>query len=167
MVVQSGGVRFERAVAVFDLCVEQAAKLFVVALLGTVTAGVVWRAFDYPLSWTDEASGYLMVWTACLGWMIASRRHAHIHIRFFQGLMPKPVRSLCLQVIALMVLLMGAVVAWKSIHLIVINADIEATSMPISASWLYVPLLPAGLVTALQAMADFIRCWNGETEAGQ
>jgi TRAP-type C4-dicarboxylate transport system permease small subunit len=34
------------------------------------------------------------------------------------------------------------------------NLDIEATSMPISASLLYVPLIPAGVVMMMQAVLD-------------
>jgi TRAP-type C4-dicarboxylate transport system permease small subunit len=155
----------ERAMAVLDSWIVGLAKLFVVALLATVLAGVFWRAFGYPLSWTDEASGYLMVWTACLGWMMATRRHAHIHIRFFQDHMPKSMREPCLLLIELMVFVFGSFVAAKSVHLIMVNSDIEATSMPISAAWLYVPLLPAGAVTAGQALVDFCRHWNGEAGA--
>jgi TRAP-type C4-dicarboxylate transport system permease small subunit len=155
----------QRAMTVFDCWVSHLAKLFVVALLLTVLAGVFWRGFNNPLSWTDEASGYLMVWTACLGWILATRRHAHIHIRFFQDHMPKSMRWPCLLIIELMVFVFGCFVAFKSVHLVLVNSDIEATSMPISAAWLYVPLLPAGVVTAAQALADFSRHWNGRTEA--
>ncbi len=155
----------QRAMAVFDLWVVNLAKLFVVALLATVLAGVFWRSFGHPLSWTDEASGYLMVWTACLGWIMATRRHAHIHIRFFQDHMPRSMREPCQLLIELMVIVFGCFVASKSVHLVMVNSDIEATSMPISAAWLYAPLLPAGLVTAGQALVDFGRRWNGERES--
>ena len=52
--------------------------------------------------------------------------------------------------------LLGAVIAWYSVHLVRTNADIEAMSLPVSAAWLYVPLLPAGIVTLLQALADLV-----------
>ena len=45
-----------------------------------------------PLIWTDEMSRFLMVWLAVVGWMLASRRRAHIRIRFFQDLLPTPRR---------------------------------------------------------------------------
>jgi TRAP-type C4-dicarboxylate transport system permease small subunit len=52
------------------------------------------------------------------------------------------------------VAVIGGVVAWKSIHLMQVNADIEAMSLPVSTAWMYAPLLPAGLLTLLQALAD-------------
>ena len=44
-----------------DRLLHGVAGALVVLLLATVTAGVVFRALNHPLSWTDEASGYLMV----------------------------------------------------------------------------------------------------------
>ena len=34
------------------------------------------------------------------------------------------------------------------------NLDVEATSVPLSMAWLYLPLLLGGLSTALQAIAE-------------
>ena len=60
--------------------------------------------------------------------------------------------------------LLGAVVAWFAVHLIRTNADIESLALPISAAWLYVPLLPAGVVTVLQALADLRRVLRGRSD---
>jgi len=137
-----------------DLLLQVAAAALVVVLLGTVTAGVVFRGINHPLSWTDEISGFLMVWLACLGWMIATRRGSHIRIRLLQDRLPNSVWRTSEVAIQLAVAVIGAVVAWKSIHLIQVNADIEAVSLPISTAWMYAPLLPAGLVTLAQALYD-------------
>ena len=144
-----------------DRLLKIAAGAIVVVLLGTVTAGIVSRAANHPLSWTDEASGFLMVWLACLGWMIATRQSAHIRIRVFQDLLPRMPWRTTEVAILLAVALLGAVVAWFSVHLIKTNADIESLALPISAAWLYVPLLPAGVLTLLQALADLRRVLQG------
>ena len=148
----------------FDRLLHVVAGSFVVVLLCVVTAGILFRAANHPLSWTDEAAGFLMVWLACLGWMIASRNHAHIRIRFFLDLLPAKPWRWTETVLQLGVAIMGAVVAWQSIHLIRVNSDIEATSMPISVALMYVPLLPAGLVTVGQALADmWVQIKGGKT----
>jgi TRAP-type C4-dicarboxylate transport system permease small subunit len=139
-----------------DRLLMAVAGLVVAVLLGTVTAGVVSRALNHPLSWTDEASGFLMVWLACLGWMLATRHGAHIRIRVFQDMLPRtPWRTTEVAILAAAALL-GAIVSWYSVHLIRTNADMEALSLPISAAWLFVPLLPAGVVTLTQALADLV-----------
>ena len=147
-----------------DRLLKGAAGAIVVVLLFTVTAGVVSRALNHPLAWTDEASGFLMVWLSCLGWMLATRQSAHIRIGVFQDLLPRKPWRAVEAAILLAVALLGAVVAWYSVHLIRTNADIESLALPISAAWLYVPLLPAGLVTMLQALADLRRVLQGRSD---
>jgi TRAP-type C4-dicarboxylate transport system permease small subunit len=139
-----------------DRLLMAVAGLVVVVLLGTVTAGIVSRALNHPLGWTDEASGFLMVWLACLGWMLATRHGAHIRIRVFQDMLPRTPWRAAEVVILAAAALLGAIVSWYSVHLIRTNADMEALSLPISAAWLFVPLLPAGVVTLAQALADLV-----------
>jgi TRAP-type C4-dicarboxylate transport system permease small subunit len=143
-----------RWVAALDLLLKLTAGALVVVLLGTVMAGVVSRALNHPLSWTDEASGFLMVWLACLGWMIATRRGSHIRIRLIQERLPPAAWrgfEVGSQIAAAVI---GGVVSWASIHLMRVNSDIEAVSLPVAVAWMYAPLLPAGLLTLVQALAD-------------
>lgn len=133
----------DRALAAFG-------ALLLLALLLTVLLGVVTRALDDPLSWTDEGARFLMVWLACTGWMIATRRHAHVRIRFFQTLLPDLAWDAEERVIQAALVVLGLVVAWFAIGLVRRNADLDATSLPVSMAWMYVPLIPAGMVMAAQ-----------------
>lgn len=146
-----------------DRLLQCAAGALVVSLLSTVTAGVVSRALNHPLSWTDEASGYLMVWLACLGWMIATRQQAHIRIRFLQDKLPDQPWRWTEAAIQIGLAVFGAVIAWYSIHLIRTNSDIEAMALPVSVAWMYVPLLPAGLMTLAQALVELLTQLRGVT----
>lgn len=141
----------------FDGALNALAMVLIAALLGVVTAGIVSRAANWPFAWTDEFSGYLMVWLACAGWMIATRKGVHIRISVLQDKLPPRAWRVTEIAIQLSVMFVGAVVAWHSIGLIRTNWDVEAISMPLAAAWLYVPLLPAGIVTVLQAIADLRR----------
>ena len=125
-----------------------------VVLLCTVTAGIVYRAINQPLGWTDEMCGFLMVWLACLGWMIATRHGVHIRIQLIQERLPPAAWRGFEASSQIAVAVIGGVVAWASIHLMQVNSDIEAMSLPVSVAWMYAPLLPAGLVTVAQAITD-------------
>lgn len=142
------------AIAWFDRCLQVFTGFLVLVLLSTVTAGIVFRAANEPLSWTDEMSGFLMVWLACLGWMIATRHGTHIRIRLLLDMLPASAWRATELLILAAVALIGAVVAWQSVHLMQVNHDIEAMSLPVSVAWLYAPLLPAGLTTLVQALSD-------------
>lgn len=145
-----------RLVAAFDLGVKILAGAVAVVLLGVVVAGVVARGLNRPLIFSDELSGVLMVWLACLGWIIATRSGAHIRIRLLLDKLPGAAWRPVEVTLQLGVALFGAVVAWRSLHLIETNWDIEAVTMPLSMGWMFVPLFPAGVVTCLQAIADML-----------
>jgi len=126
------------------------------ALLVCVMLGVITRAVGDPFIWTDEVSRFLMIWLACFGWMLASRRRAHIRIRFFQDLLARQPKRFSEIVIQCAVLILGALLFWYGIDLVVRNHDLEALTIPISMSWLYVPIVIAGLVTVAQAATEVI-----------
>jgi TRAP-type C4-dicarboxylate transport system permease small subunit len=140
----------------FDRTIETIACILLASLLLTVLLGVITRALDDPLIWTDEGARFLMVWLATFGWMIAGRRRAHVRIRFFQDLLPKPAWKVTETAIQMAMVVLGAVIAWYGINLIGRNIDLEATSLPISMAWLYVPMVPAGLVMAAQAASQAV-----------
>jgi TRAP-type C4-dicarboxylate transport system permease small subunit len=128
----------------------------IAALLVCVMLGVITRALRDPFIWTDEISRFLMVWLACFGWMLASRRRAHIRIRFFQYLLAKRAGRFSEILIQCAVLVLGALLFWYGIDLVMRNHDLEALTIPISMSWLYGPIVIAGLVTVVQAASEVI-----------
>lgn len=139
---------------VFDRLLEGLAALLIVALLVTVTLGIVTRALGEPLIWTDEVSRFLMLWVAVTGWMMASRRRAHIRIRFFHDMMPARGWRGAEAVMQLAMVLFGGLITWYSVHLVRSNYDLEATTVPLSMGLLYAPMVLAGLVTLLQGLAE-------------
>lgn len=145
---------WRHAVRIVDDAFELLAVILVVALLGSVTLGIITRAAGDPLIWTDELSRFLMVWLAMFGWIISSRRRGHVRIRFFQGLLPPPWWRIAELLIQAGMLVLGLIVGWFGVGLVFRNADLEAMSMPVSMAWMYAPLVPAGVVTALQAISE-------------
>lgn len=137
-----------------DRAIEVFAVIVLAAMLTAVMLGVITRALDDPLIWTDELSRYLLVWTAGLGWIIASRRRVHIRITFFIDLLPQALHRVAEFLIQLSVLVFAVLLIWQGLELVERNADLEATAMPVSVSWLYAPLVLIGLYVAAQAVAE-------------
>ena len=138
----------------FDKAAAFACCALVTVLLGCVSLGVVTRALGEPLIWTDELSRILMVWLAAFGWMLASRRRLHVRIRFFQGLLSPPLHRAVEIALQLAVAVFGALICGYGVSLVIRNHDLEATTMPISMAWIYVPIVLAGAVTALQGARE-------------
>jgi TRAP-type C4-dicarboxylate transport system permease small subunit len=128
--------------------------LLLCLVLLCVTLGVVTRAAGDPLIWTDEVARFLMIWLAVLGWLLASRNRVHIRIRFFVDRLPAALRQAVELVLPLAVALFGALTAWYGSDLVRRNLDIEATTVPVSMSLVYLPIVLAGLVTLAQAIGE-------------
>ncbi len=155
-----------RLVRVVDRTVRAVAAISAAALTVVVTIGVVSRAAGDPYAWTDELSRLMMVWVAMFGWILASRRHAHIRIRFFHNLLPPLAWSIAEIAMQFSVVVFGLLVVWFGAELVERNHDVEAISMPVSMMWFYVPLVMAGGLAAAQAAADIRVAWaNRENPA--
>jgi TRAP-type C4-dicarboxylate transport system permease small subunit len=140
---------FDRAAAV--VCCG-----LVTALLGCVSLGAASRTLGQPLIWTDELSRFLMVWLAVFGWIAASRKGLHVRIRFFQGLLAPRAQRATEIVIQASLTLFGVLVAGYGAGLIGKNADLEATTLPLSMAWLYAPMVLAGAITAAQGASEVV-----------
>lgn len=143
-----------RVLAVLDRLTELLAGTVLSALLVCVTLGIVTRALNDPLIWTDEAARFLMTWLAAFGWMLVSRKRAHIRIRFFQDKLPRAGWLATEAAIQSAMLLFGLLVAVFAVGLVQRNWELEATSMPLSMAWLYLPLIPAGGIMASQGALE-------------
>ena len=149
----------------FDRAAAFTACALVVTLLGCVVLGVITRALGEPLIWTDELSRFLMVWLAVFGWVLASRKRIHVRIRYFQDHLPARAHKAVELFIQLALALFGILITWYSIGLVGKNHDLEATSLPISMAWMYVPMVLAGIVTAVQGTSEVIETLQSRTAA--
>ena len=145
-------------VAAFDRAAAVVACALLVALLGCVSLGVVTRELNSPLIWTDELSRFLMVWLAVFGWILASRKRIQVRIRYFQDHLPARAHAAVEAAIQAGLVVLGGLIAAYSVGLVVRNYDLEATSLPLSMAWMYVPMVLAGVVTALQGAVELVEC---------
>lgn len=145
-----------RAIVVFDAIIKVLTCASCVGLTVTVMLGVISRALNEPFIWTDEASRFMMIYVATFGWILASRKHLHIRVRFFQDKLPPKLKAYAESIIQLVVILFGALLAFFGVELVMRNTDIEATSIPIAMSWVYLPIVIGGVVTVGQGIGDFM-----------
>jgi TRAP-type C4-dicarboxylate transport system permease small subunit len=151
----------------FTTCFDRAAAFLAasitVVLFVVVMLGIISRAFNDPYIWTDELARFLMAWLAVFGWILASRRRIHVRIRYFQDKLPQSGHRVAEIVIQIALFALGVLTAWFSVLLTARNLDIEATTLPISIAWLYIPMTLAGLVTALQAASEIVEQCRGKS----
>ena len=90
--------------------------------------------------------------------MIAGRSRAHVRIRFFHNLLPARAWTAVELVIQLAIVVFGVTIAGFAVVMFHNNIGLQATSLPVSMVWLYMPLIPAALLMAGQAAADALWC---------
>ena len=134
-----------------DRLLAGAAGVAMVALTATVLLGVITRALGDPLIFTDEVSRFLMIWVACLGWMLATRNRSHIRIRFFFDKLPEAGRRWAEIIMQFLIALFGLLLIAHGSELMRRNFDIEATTVPLSMAVVYAPVVLGGLVALIEA----------------
>lgn len=146
--------------------VEFSACLLMIALLASVTLGVVFRIIGQPLVWSDEMAQYLLVWTGFAGWIIAGRRGSHIRITVFIDRLPRGARLALEAVIQLAMIVFALALLWYSPSIIRRNLDIEWVSLPLSAAILYFPVPIAAFALMLESLSDLVALKKGRLSRG-
>jgi TRAP-type C4-dicarboxylate transport system permease small subunit len=109
---------FARLARLSDRLLATAAVLLVLAMLGAVFFGVVFRSLNRPLAWTDELGQYLLVWTGFVGWIIAGNRGSHIRVTVLVNRLRGRARQAAEIATHLLVAMLGVVLLTRSFGLI-------------------------------------------------
>jgi TRAP-type transport system small permease protein len=153
--------------SITDRLLRWSAVVLLLTLLASILIGVISRQLNAPVAWSDELAQYLLVWTAFVGWIIASRRRAHIRITVFADKLPAPL-GLALELLTQgLVVLFALVLLRYSFGLIDRTWDVESIALPITAAALYVVMPLAALALILQALGDAALALAGRRVAAQ
>ena len=148
-----------------------AARNFAGALLVLMTAIVMLQVvsrygFNNSLSWTEELSKALMVWSAFLVAPWAYRHGANVSIEMFADAQPAALRSIINMLITSLVLWITAVFFLESLDFVARGMQSKSASLPIATGvfYLVVPfafaaLFFVGAETMLQQIASI---WSGD-----
>lgn len=151
-----------RLARISDGLLYAAAVALVLAMLGAVFAGVVFRFLNRPLAWTDELGQYLLVWTGFVGWIIAGNRGSHIRVTALIGQLGGWPRRIAEAAIHVAVALFGLALLTRSFGLIDRNLDVMWVSLPLSVALVYLPIPIAGFAVVVQSALGVVRSLRGE-----
>lgn len=124
-----------------------------VAILVVMVLQVTFRyVLNSPLTWTEELARYLFIWACFLGAPVATRRGSHVTIAFVAGRLPRgPARAVAVgvQVLSLVffiqLAIQGAILAVRS-H------TVEAITLPIPWSLIYLAVPLSAVMMVLQTV---------------
>jgi TRAP-type C4-dicarboxylate transport system permease small subunit len=110
---------------------------------------IVCRIWFKALTWSEEATCFLLVFASFLGTTVAFRRGANIAVGFLLGALPKSVKKIVLIAIELTGIAFFAATGWYGAVLCVSERMQTASSMPISMAWMYLVFPLTGAITIL------------------
>ena len=125
--------------------------LFVTLTIMTVITilQIVCRVWFRALTWSEEATCFLLVFATFLGTSVAFKRGANIAVAVLIDALPPPVKKGALLIIELLAVAFFATVAWYGAMLAIQERTQMAASMPISMGWIYMVFPLTGAITIL------------------
>ena len=119
---------------------DQVCSALIVFMLGAMViitgAQIICRTWFTALSWSDEVTRYLLIWSTFLGASVVYRHNGHISVTFVQDAMgPKWSRVLRVLVHAICFVLFAVLLYYSTRYCVKLKKT--ATAMPIKMKWIY------------------------------
>ena len=144
---------------------DKLCSVLIVLMLGAMVlitgAQIVCRTWFTALSWSDEVTRYLLIWSTFLGASVVYRHSGHIAITFVQDLV-SPRAGKCLRVLVHVICfaLFAVLLFYSSRYCTKLNKT--ATAMPIKMKYIYlcipvsmaIMMIHALLMTAEEATKE-------------
>lgn len=131
---------------VFGKIAEICAALALLVLVVMTIAAVFMRYFwNQPIQWTEEMSGFLMIWVVMLGAVVAERDRAHLTIPFVVDGLRKKLRtavSVIISLISIALLLYMAQLGYD----LAVKTEFKVTQI-LKISWYWIDIaVPIGAI---------------------
>lgn len=137
---------------------DKLCSVLIVVMLGLMVvitgAQIVCRTWFTALSWSDEVTRYLLIWSTFLGASVVYRHSGHIAITFVQDLLPaKAGKALRVLVHAICFALFAVLLFYSSRYCTKLNKT--ATALPIKMKYIYlcIPISMAVMMVHALLMA--------------
>lgn len=106
------------------------------AMVILTTAQIIFRTWFTSLSWSEEVTRYLLIWSTFLGATCVYRHFGNIAITFVQDAMPVPVRKAMRIMVQVLCLVLFVLLCYYGTRY-TLNLKKTATSIPIKMSYIF------------------------------
>jgi TRAP-type C4-dicarboxylate transport system permease small subunit len=152
---------------VFWFLVLKIPEILLAILIGVLvvflTVSVIARyALDIGLSWSDEASRLLFIWTVFVGFAVGVRHRAHIGVDFVIDRLPSKQRWLVeiVQDAAILIFsIIFTVQGWITVKFSFLQ---RLPGLDVSIAWLYFAVLVAGVLMTIYAIFNLWDTMRGK-----
>ena len=119
---------------------DKVCSVAIVLMLGAMViitgAQIICRTWFTALSWSDEVTRYLLIWSTFLGATVVYRHNGHISVTLVQdAVSPKAAKALRVAVHAICFALFTVLLYYSTLYCMKLKKT--ATAMPIKMKWIY------------------------------
>jgi len=127
---------------------DKVCSVAIVVMLGAMVvitgAQIVCRTWFTALSWSDEVTRYLLIWSTFLGATVVYRHNGHISVTLLQdAVKPKAAKALRVAVHAICFVLFTVLLYYSTLYCMKLKKT--ATAMPIKMKYIYA-CIPVSMV---------------------
>ncbi|MEO8443834.1 MAG: TRAP transporter small permease [Gammaproteobacteria bacterium] len=139
--------------------------LVLFAMIGIAAAQVLLRGvLGGGLAWADEALRLLVLWSAMLGAIAASRDNVHLRIDLLSRFLPETSRRLAAVLVDVFAAVISGVLAWYSWRFVAGSREFEDVVLRDWPAWPFQAILPTAFaLIAYRYVADLPRHFRPRT----
>jgi TRAP-type C4-dicarboxylate transport system permease small subunit len=150
--------KLQRLNSFLHSCEDGLLFLLVIAMLGLSVLQIFLRDFfDFGIVWSETLTRLLVLWTAMIGSMIASRASQHIRIDLVERFYLGKFRNHVLGAMQLFTALICLAMAYYSTGFLMLEYEDGTTAFADLPSWLFISIIPfAFLIMGVRYLTNAI-----------
>ncbi len=132
----------------------------IVAMTLFITLQIIFRVFFTALSWTEELSRYLLVWSTFIGASVAFKKGAHISVSFVMDLLPSKSRRAVYVLSAALMAVFFFVSIWYGFLLMKLQVFQISPAMGVKMRYVYTIIPVSFIVMLVHLLHEFLEQWT-------
>jgi len=129
------------------------------SMIVLITAQVIFRVFFTALSWSEELSRYLLVWSSFIGASVAFKKGAHIAVTFAVDSLPRKIQKLVQSLSCILMAIFFGITIWYSIFLFNVQVYQVSPAMGLKMRFIYMIIPIAFSVMSIHLLSQFTAIW--------
>ena len=146
----------EKISEILDKICEVLIVLMVGAMVIVTTAQIIYRTWFTALTWSDEVTRYLLIWSTFLGATCVYRHSGNISITFIQEAFPEKVTRALKVFVHILCMVLFLVLCWYGAQY-VNKLNKTATTLPIKMKYVFLCVPISMAVCAFHALVLALR----------
>ncbi len=137
---------FKRTSDFLDSIVMKLVFASIVGMILSISFQIFFRVFFNALTWTEEVSRYLLVWSTFLASTLAYKRNMHISVTVFVDVFKKRSRKIIVALSILLSLIFFSTIALYGYKYMAMQSAQVSAAMRMPMKWIYIVIPVSSII---------------------